>query len=396
MKKYRLPVIFFSIAAAMGAFLRWQFIHPTPGINFRNVLHGHSHLMFSGWVLNVLLFAFIDAHIKQGRKTFNLLLIALQVCTVGMLIAFPVQGYGFTSIIFSTVHTLISISIIILFLRQTKSSHSISLWFAKVSMTFFIISTIGPFSLGYLSAHELNQSHWYNDAIYFYLHFQYNGCFTFGILSLFYELLESNKISLDDQKGKTIGTILALSCLPAFLLSILYNKPGLIFNVIGGIAAGSQLVAFGLFLKECRTFKYDLISKSTKAGKILYTILFAFGLKFFLQFIGAFPHIAELSNQLRPVVIAYLHLMLIGVISFFLMLFMIEKKILDYKMAIVGFKLLLTGFIGSELCQILVPWWSKTLPTYLPSSQVLLFGFSVLLFAGSIALILASFKRKIA
>ena len=126
----------------MGAFLRWQYINPTSGVNFKNLLHGHSHLMFSGWVLNVLFFSFIDAHIEQRNKIFNWLLISLQVCTTGMLIAFPIQGYGLTSIIFSTLHALISISIIIFFFQQTKSSHSISLWFAKLSMIFFLISTI--------------------------------------------------------------------------------------------------------------------------------------------------------------------------------------------------------------------------------------------------------------
>lgn len=395
MKKYRLPIIFFSIAVAMGAFLRWQYINPTPGVNFRNVLHGHSHLMFSGWVLNVLLFAFIDAHIRRRLKTFNLLLIALQACTIGMLIAFPIQGYGLIAIIFSTLHTLVSISIIIFFFRQTKNSNLISLWFAKLSMIFFLISTIGPFSLGYLSSHGLNQSYWYNYSIYFYLHFQYNGCFTFGIFSLFYELLENKKISFDYQKGKTVGMVLALSCLPAFLLSILYNKPGVIFNIIGGLAAASQIVVFDMFLKEFRNVKHDFISKSTKASRIaLYVVLFGLSLKLFLQLISAFPPITELVNQLRPVVIAYLHLMLIGVVSFFLILFMIEKKVMDYTMAAVGFKLLLLGFIGSELCQILIPWWSKIIPPYFPTSQILLFGFSIVMLAAGIIFVLASFKKK--
>jgi hypothetical protein len=174
--------------------------------------------------------------------------------------------------------------------------------------------------------------------------------------------------------------ILALSCLPAFSLSILYNKPGIIFNIIGGLAAAGQIAAFDLFQKEFRTIKDDFILKSTKASRIaLYVVLFALGLKLFLQFISAFPSIAELTNQLRPVVIAYIHLMLIGVISFFLILFMIEKKIMDHTMAAFGFKLLLVGFIGSELCQILVPWWSKTVPSYFPTSQILLLGFSIVL-----------------
>lgn len=271
MKKYRLPIIFFSIAVAMGTFLRWQYINPTSGVNFRNVLHGHSHLMFSGWVLNVLLFAFIDANIKQVNKIFSPLLITLQVCTTGMLIAFPIQGYGLTSITLSTLHTLISIITITFFFHQTKASTSISLWYAKLSIIFFLISTIGPFSLGYLSSRGLDQSYWYNYSIYFYLHFQYNGFFTFGILSLLYELLENKKINFDYRKGKTIGMILALCCFPAFSLRILYNKPGIIFNIIGAWQLQVKLWRFTCCGKSLEILKMTSFPDQLKSVELLST-----------------------------------------------------------------------------------------------------------------------------
>jgi hypothetical protein len=87
--------------------------------------------------------------------------------------------------------------------------------------------------------------------------------------------------------------------------------------------------------------------------------------------------------------------MLIGVVSLFLILFMIEKKILSYTTAALGLKLLLLGFIGSELCQVLLPWWNKIMAPYFPTSQLLLFVFSVVLLTGSIILVSASFKRKL-
>jgi hypothetical protein len=394
MNKYRVPLLFFCIGIAMGTFLRWQYIMPTAGVNFRNVVHGHSHLMFSGWVLNVLLFAFIDAHVKQGRKKLNILLIALQVCTVGMLVSFPVQGYGLISIIFSTSHTFIALCVIILFFRQTKTRRSISLWFARASLIFFALSTIGPFSLGYLSSQSLTQTHWYDYSIYFYLHFQYNGCFTFGILSLFYQLLENKNIAFDYPKAKAVGLVLAWSCVPAFFLSILYNKPGIVFNVIGGLAAVTQIIAFDLFQKQVGAVKKDFFLKATRVSKtVLYVVLFAWSLKLLLQFTSSLPAVTELLKQLRPVVIGYLHLMLIGVVSLFLILFMIEKRIMSFSSAAFGFKLLLVGFIGSELCQVLVPWWSEMIPTYFPSSPVLLFTFSLFLFAAGLVFVYASFSK---
>ena len=175
-KYYSIPLTLFSLAAAIGLLLRYQFIAPTPGVRYTYFLHAHSHAMFLGWIFNVLYLSFVEYHLPTGdHPRFVKYFLALQLPVLAMMISFPIQGYGLYSITFSTLHTLAAIGFIYFFYRRTRGQRSVSLWFAKTALFFFLISTAGPFSLGYLMSHGLGQTYWYNFSIYYYLHFQYNG-----------------------------------------------------------------------------------------------------------------------------------------------------------------------------------------------------------------------------
>src|SRR5690606_2989085 len=151
--------LFFFLAASIGLFLRWQFVDPTPGVHYTWVLHAHSHVMFLGWVTNVLFLSLMVYHFPpdvHGRwlKFFW----ALQVPVVAMMISFPLQGYGMYSIIFTTVHTVALMGYTFVFLRKTRNDFRVSAWFARTAWIFFFISTAGPFSLGYLMANGFGQT----------------------------------------------------------------------------------------------------------------------------------------------------------------------------------------------------------------------------------------------
>jgi hypothetical protein len=200
---FKVPLIFLFIGSILGLFLRWQLISPLENVNYMFVLHAHSHIMFLGWVFNTLFIAFTLNHVLEiKQQSFRALFVVLQLLVVGMLISFPLQGYGFYSILFSTLHTFISIVFIVKFFIQTKHVTSMSAWYARIALIFFLISTAGPFSLGYLKSAGLSHTNWYNFSIYFYLHFQYNGLFLFGILSLFFDLLERRHVKFSIAKAR--------------------------------------------------------------------------------------------------------------------------------------------------------------------------------------------------
>jgi hypothetical protein len=398
MLKYaRIPLLFLFIGTLLGVFLRWQFIAATPGVNYSFLLHGHSHIMFLGWIFNALYIAMCYNHIAQGEtKFFRILFISLQVLVVGMLIAFPLQGYGFYSILFSTLHTFGAILFIVRFFKKTKAEKSIAVWYARTAMIFFVISAAGPFVLGYLMANGMGQSNWYYFAIYFYLHFQYNGFFLFGIFSLFFDLLKRKEVQFDHEKAKRFGQIVAGMCVPTYLLSVLWAKPGFSFNILSGLAAFIQLAAVVLLINLIVNCLPEIKKSFARSSQYLFSVvLAALFLKFALQLSSAVPQIAQMAYELRPVVIAYLHLVLIGIVSLGLFVWYIEIGFLRHALAVNTIIFFVLSFLGMELSLTASPWWTTLFGPGIISASEAILVFSIALSIGSLMLLVSATGRKL-
>ncbi|MEQ9209304.1 MAG: hypothetical protein RLN96_05605, partial [Pseudomonadales bacterium] len=109
------------------------------------------------------------------------------------------------------------------------------------------ISNLAPFALGPVSATQ-GKTDLYYSLIYFYLHFQYNGWFTFVLLGLLLHQLEMQGVNTDHKLVKLGFLLKLLAVFPAYLLSVLWTSPGLIWNILGGVAAITQLVGLVLIL----------------------------------------------------------------------------------------------------------------------------------------------------
>jgi len=377
-KLFKVPLVFLFIASCIGLFLRYQVISPVEGAVYSYFLHAHSHVMFLGWVFNVLILAFTTEYVQV--KDFKVLFWLLQFCVLGMLISFPLQGYGAFSITFSTLHTFGSVVFIIRFFRSTKTKSTIALTLAKAALFYFALSSIGPFVLGYLKANALDHLNVYRNSIYFYLHFQYNGFFLFGILSLLVKMINEAMPNRDESEIKKGGYILMFCCLPAYALSTLWGQPSVIFNVIGFLSALGQLAGLWFFFRPMLGF----LSKANlgKSEKLLFRMSFtALILKSILQLLSAFPAVALFANEFRSIVIAYLHLVLLGCISLFLIAWFIRKKVIESNLSKPVW-LLLSGFIGSQILLVIVPWNEIFFQIPTKASSYLMFFFSILMVCG--------------
>ncbi len=140
-KRFSIPLVFLFVAACIGLLLRWHFIIPIRWLKYPYWLHAHSHIMFLGWVFNVLFLAFVWNYNLSSR--YRRLFAVIQILLAGMLVSFPIQGYGVISIIISTVHTFsIWMFSLWLFKDFRKTDELISKWFAKSSLILFIVSSL--------------------------------------------------------------------------------------------------------------------------------------------------------------------------------------------------------------------------------------------------------------
>ncbi len=382
-----MPFVFLLIGATIGLLLRFHFIDPQSWLIYPYWLHAHSHVMFLGWILDVLCLAFITSHVSVSRQgRYVVLLWVVQALVVGMLISFPLQGYGVISIGLSAIHTAAITLFSVWFFRDQKhGTFDPSSWFARLALIFFAIASLGPLTLGPLMANGYGYTQWYYLAVYFYLHFQYNGTFTFGVLSVLLFMAQQSGVHLDQKAIKRGGLVLFISVFPTYLLSALWAKPPLLLNFIGFLGVILQILATIQMVRgSWRASEPPLNSLSKPLRRLLMVSVLAFVMKSVLQLASSFPVVAELAAGRRSYIICYLHLVLLGMISSSLLAWAVSQGWIKPIRPLTSV-LLLVGFVGMEFTLI-----GDGIPVIRPPySDTLLLIFSAMIWVGCVVIVVS-------
>jgi len=319
------------IVAFLGVLMRYKIAFELPYLAQKNIQHAHSHFAFAGWVtqlLMVLMVRYLSFYTSESKiSKYNTLFWINIIGAYIMLISFIIQGYGFISILFSTISIFVFVWFAIWFYKDSKEipSHSLSKNWFLVSLLFGVISSIGTFVLAYMMATKHVPQDLYLSSVYFYLHFQYNGWFWFACTGLFVSLLQPNLTNT--RENKTVFQLFAWSCLPAYLLSVLWLKLPVWVYALAVISAIVQVFAWFKLLKLSQSI-FTINPSISAFLKILFRgIAFCVTLKLLLQFGSVFPEISKFAFGFRPIVIAYLHLVLLAIISGFLVAYLFTNEL---------------------------------------------------------------------
>ncbi|MFN7117379.1 MAG: hypothetical protein ACK4TA_11310, partial [Saprospiraceae bacterium] len=403
MKKswWMVALINLLLAVSIGAVLRFAFVSEIPGLPYKNFLHAHSHVAMLGWIYlalyNLLIHQFLPKE-KQKAPAYNWLFWITQISVVGMLISFPLQGYGPISIAFSVMHILCSYVFVGWFWADLEQPRSASRTLLLTALIFMLISTLGVWAMGPIMATKLKGSAFYYMAVQFYLHFQFNGWFIFGVLSLFFKQLEKNGIVIPVQQFRRFYYILLLSCPLTYALAVAWANPILPVFVANSIGVLLQLIAALIFVQIIRNQKYTILNIWHSWERTLIIVAFySFLFKMVVQALVALPFIAEAAYTIRNYVIGFIHLVLLGAISTYLISYAVESGLISSKSRMVkaGIGCFIAGFLLSEALLFLqgtMLWGAKG---FLPFYYEMLFGTSVLIPLG-IALLLINGLKKIA
>lgn len=372
-----------AIVALYGVTMRYKIAFDFPFFEQKNLLHAHSHFAFSGWIsqflyagLALIVFPYLD---KAKQRKYHVLLALNLLASFGMLIAFTIQGYKAVSISFSTFSILIAVAFAITFIKDYRflpKSHPSKKW-ATVALALNILSAIGPLFLAYMMATKNIDHNYYLGSVYYYLHFQYSGWFFFGSMALVANYLPS--ISLDKY-----FKVFALTVIPTFFLSVLWLKLPSWLYIITVLATFLQFFAW--LLLALKLWKHFKSKAKTWISYFFYISAIALTLKFTLQAVSVIPSLSQLVFGFRPIVIAYLHLVLLGVYSLFLIGFLFEKKVIQ---ASKPAKLMAFIFvIGVLLNELFLGVQGVMAFAYLPVPFIneMLLGASVILLLGSFGL----------
>lgn len=308
--------------------MRYKIVYPLPWVDQKNLLHAHSHFAFAGWLSQALMSLLVFYIHQQGsEKAFDRyrpVLYANLFTAYGMLFTFPFIGYRFPSIFFSTLNILSAYWFGVQYWRELnrlKLRCTCASWF-KAAVVFNALSSFGAFSLAYmLATHNIDQ-HNYLASIYFFLHFQYNGWFFFACMGLL--CWQLNRAGVRDKELGKVFLYFAIACIPAYFLSALWLPIGRLVYILVVISVLFQLAGwYGL----CRTIQRHkmLVNKHIPSFARFLFVLSAIALtiKLLLQAGSVIPSLSQLAFGFRPIIIGYLHLVLLGIITLFIIAYTI-------------------------------------------------------------------------
>ncbi|HEY1008932.1 MAG TPA: hypothetical protein VGE58_02410 [Daejeonella sp.] len=387
------------IVSFLGFLLRYKIAFSLPWLDQKNVLHSHSHFAFSGWVTQVLMVLLIYyLSRKLGDKIFaryRWILYANLSTSYGMLVSFIVQGYALYSIVFSTLSIVVSFFFAVYFwsdLNKIRGAIVSHLWF-RWSLIFSVISAFGPFSLACQMMAKTASQDLYLASVYYYLHFQYNGWFLFAGIGLLADQFAG--LEAMQRKLRKAFFLFCGACIPAYFLSVLWLPvaANIYYLLIAAVIA--QLIGWALILDAVRKNMSFIKQQFSGFGNVLLILsAIAFTIKLILQTGSIHPGLSQLSYGFRPIIIGYLHLVLLGVTTIFVIGYILSLRLIRVsKVLTLGAAVFVAGVIINELL-LMVQGVAALNYQAVPYIQIFLFGAAVILMLGLLIMFIGAMKRQ--
>ncbi len=319
-----LSLLNLCIVALLGVTLRSKILFPLRFIDFKNVLHAHSHFAFGGWItivlLTLMIYEILPDHFSN-KKGYQWLLLGLLLNAAGMLISFLCQGYAFFSIMFSTLFILVTYAFSFLFIRdivRVKAEMTVRI-LSISAIACLSISSVGPFTLAYIMASHSGNSLLYRDSIYTYLHFQYNGFFTLSVFALFFNVLYKNFDKRQLRRARQFAWLISISVIPTLFISYLFHFVNSGIRTMAVIGSISILITIILLISTLQSIKDHLKAIPSFARNAGLLSIIAFLLKSLLQIGTIIPSLGKLVYGDRAIIVGYLHLVLLGFITLYIL-----------------------------------------------------------------------------
>ena len=387
--------------ALLGLLMRYKIGFEFPFLNQKNLQHSHSHFAFAGWISHTLMVLMLVFLTQKSTKfttdylrKYNFVLVANLICAYVMLISFIIQGYGMVSIVFSTLTIVVACVFSYLYWNDLKWVPAADLsinWF-KGALFFNVISSVGTFYLAYMRATKTIIQNNYLASIYYYLHFQYNGWFFFACMGFLISMLHLK--ASDHPFYKQFFYLFFISCIPAYFLSTLWLKLPMWIYVVTVLSALIQTYAWIRFLSLVVKTKKEIITTFPIFLRNIFLFSgLALTLKILLQLGSTIPALSQLAFGFRPIVIAYLHLILLAVISLFLLFYIFATHLVRLNNSIkTGLIIFTVGVFLNEII-LAVQGVAGFSYTRIPFVNEMLFGAAIVLVVGIGITALSSLRK---
>ena len=378
------------IVATLGVLLRSKILFSIPFFDYNRLLDAHFHFAFSGWVtlalVTLMIYDILPEEIHD-KPVYQRLLWGILLTAWLQLLSSPLPPNNPLTSLFSAIFILSTYIFAWVFVKDLgKITVSKSVWLLTVgAIVFLVLASIGIFWLAYLFAAKSLNTFAYRNALYIYLHFEYNGFFSLGVLAIVFNKLQKSFTTATAGKVYLFSKLLLISVVLSLFLTLLWQDPGIYYKILALAGSISLLLALGQFLLTTKGLKEACGNLFPMVRAIGYLAVIAFLLKTLLQAFTIFPTISDAVFGDRPVIIGFLHLVFLGFVSLLLLAYFAQYNLLNLKYPIT--KLALVTFTTAVIINEAVLMIQGLGAMFIKSSYIfpwLLWGISILLLLGAL------------
>lgn len=385
------------IVACLGLLLRSKIIFDMPWIDYNRLVDTHGHFAFMGWVTLALLTLLIYELPGElyNKKIYQFLLGAVFLCSWATLFTTPFEKCKFITEATSIIYIVVTYILSWVFIRdilKTTASRTVKL-LSISSLLSLVLSSAGPLMLAYLFTVKSVNAVLYRDALFGYLHLQYNGFFTLAVFALIYNKVVSTTTEKSRKNVHRFAVWLCLSTLPSMFLTFLWNKAAPWLYMTSALGSLLLLLSLGFFLISAPLLvkEFKMIKREIRYMALL--SITAFIIKIFLQSFTFINSVNILVFGNRPMIMCFLHLVFLGFVTLFLIAYFTQKGMLDSKSSITRLALVVFTFaVLSNETLLMLQGLGTMLIAGSPLFNWYLWGAGILLVAG--ALLIASARIK--
>jgi hypothetical protein len=396
-----LSILSLCIVAILGFILRSKILFSLPWINYLYLLDVHSHFAFEGWVTLALIFLFVQELLPESlskRSVYRWLFGGIVFCSFGILFTIFFINKSFLAGLFSVLFILITYVFSWIFLKDVHKAriNNTARLLSVSAIVSLLLSSAGPIALIYLHSIKPLNPFLRSDALYVYLHLQYNGFFTLAVFALLFHQLypKISKTSMQNFHGFSV--LLCISILPSLFLSFLWQNPTHAFRIMAMIGSILIFICTGWFIVAALSVLKFAKMATPAVRNILFLSIAAFNVKMFLQSFTIFPAMGNAVFGDRPVIIGFLHLVFLGFVSPFILAWYVRNKYLNIQNKLTVFALIIfiLGVAFNEITLML----QGLGVMFLKSSYLfpwLLWGISIWLVIGAILIFTARIRSRV-
>lgn len=324
--------------------MRSKMIFDMPWMDYNRLIETHGNFAFTGWVTLILLalMVFEFRGIPAHKPVYFWLLSGMVICSWGTLFSTPFAvGHKFSEYI-SFVYMLLTYIFSAKFISDILKSKidKVVALLAISAITCLVLSSVGTIMLGYLFATKSLNAILYRDALFGYLHLQYNGFFSLATFAIIFNKLNFRASSQAKVNMYRFAILLCISVIPSMFITFLWHATNNIFHIMSIIGSVFLLLSFWWLLICARSLRKEFISLHPVIRLVIFISISFFAVKLFLQSLTITRSINILVFGNRSVIMGFLHLVFLGFVTLFIIAYIAQKGFLNVRKPFIKFAII--------------------------------------------------------